>query len=273
MQNPSEEKKVSVNTHKRYQAWLSQADFDMQAAELSFRNGFFEWTTFQVQQAVEKGLKALIVYSGARPPKVHKLQVLIGIGNRVCPEFRDTKLSFRFIESFTFISRYPFLLPGENKAPHDLISEEDAQKVLDQGTDMMSKIHAIIKKKAHTDDYKLEYNEKFSEIQINARIESIIQELNTGFDIEKIILFGRYARHKEVSVLSTMDILIIANTDLPFVARIKKARSLTKGGFPIIEPLIYTPHEFKIMTEEVGESFFENAIAEGKVIYEKGVSN
>ena len=94
---------------------------------------------------------------------------------------------------------------------------------------------------------------------------ALIQE----FSPEKIIVFGSYARDPLPSKLSTIDILVIAETDMAFTERIIKAREVTKGGIPSIEPLIYTSEEFKIMTSVEGESFFESALEEGRVIFEK----
>lgn len=130
---------------ERYKVWLKQADFDYRAAKVSKENGFYEWACFQSEQAVEKALKAVLVKAGWRPPKMHRLAVLMSYCNRANKEFKRTKFEFRDLEAFTFVSRYPFLIPGENLSPHEFISLKDAQKCISQAKDFLKKIHSLLK--------------------------------------------------------------------------------------------------------------------------------
>lgn len=257
------------DNYSRHLVWYKQSQHDYEAALLSIENGFNEWASFQAVQSVEKALKAVIVYAGINPPRIHKLQTLIGISNRICTEFRNTKFEFRYLESFTFISRYPFLLPGKNETPHELISRREAQRALDQAKDMLSKISVILQHPAMDEKPAVAYDEVFTQEDITNRAKDVVSMLVEAFQPEKIILFGRFAREQNVSKLSTMDILVIANTDLSFIDRIHKARNATKSGHPIVETLVYTPREFELMTKEVGEGFLEDALREGKVLYER----
>lgn len=124
--------------------WLNQAYFDMRAAELSYENHFYEWTCFQSEQCVEKCLKAVLVNHGYRPPKIHSISILMSISNKINPKFRDTKFIFRQIESFTFVSRYPFLIPGENTSPHEYITQEDAKTCIDEAKELLWKIKELL---------------------------------------------------------------------------------------------------------------------------------
>jgi hypothetical protein len=83
---------------------------------------------------------------------------------------------------------------------------------------------------------------------------------------EKIILFGSYARGEDDDH-GTMDFLIIAKTKLKFFERIKKVLEACSGGFPSVEPLVYTPQEFDRLLKQ-GEGFLEDAVEEGIIIYE-----
>lgn len=253
----------------RHIVWFRQGEFDLQASKLSLDEGFYEWSTFQAVQAVEKSLKAVIVYAGANPPRIHKLQTLMGICNRICPEFKQTKFQFRFLESFTFVSRYPFLLPGRTKTPHEIITKPEAERAYRQAQEFLQKISVILSHPMEQQEMLLNYDEIFTKEEIENRLELIKERLIVAFDPEKIILFGRFARDEQVSRLSTMDILIIANTEDSFIQRIFKARKSTKEGAPIIEPLVYTQEEFSLMVDDEGESFLETALKEGRVIYEK----
>ena len=253
---------------ERFKVWLGQAQYDLDAARLSLEHHFHEWATYQAVQGVEKALKAVLVHAGWTPPRIHKLQVLIGMANNANNEFRMTKFDFRHLESFTFISRYPFLLPGFNQSPHQQISYEDANKAFGQAEDLVNKIFVILKHPAQEPKAAEKEDISFSEAEVGKRIEQIKQVLVREFTPEKIILFGSFARGEKAQQISTLDVMVIAESDLPFIERIVKARTATKGALPVIEPLVYTPKEFRIM-EEGGESFLESALKEGKVIYDK----
>lgn len=101
------------------------------------------------------------------------------------------------------------------------------------------------------------------------RLNDCVQHLVHIFAPEKIILFGSFARGEiKPKQSGTMDIMVIAETDLRFFDRIKKALESCKGGDPPIEPLIYTPSEFDMLLSQ-GEGFIEDALEEGVVLYDK----
>jgi hypothetical protein len=186
-------------------------------------------------------------------------------------KFRNTKFNFKHIESFTFISRYPFLIPDKNKTPHELITEGDANKAIAEASENLVKIAVILKNPSGEVNFipTIEEGEVYSAEQIQLRIEEIKKILVKEFKPETIILIGRFARDFNKPTAGTMDILIIADTKEKFIERIYHARQATKGGFPILEPLVYTPSEIKILREE-GEAFLQSAFNEGKLIYQKG---
>jgi len=128
----------------RHLVWFEQAKYDLEAAEVSKQNQFYEWACFQSEQAVEKGLKGVLVQAGWRPPKMHKLAVLMSYCNKSNAQFRKTKFEFRDLEVFTFIARYPFLLPGENSSPHKFITLEDAEKCINQARIFLRKILKLL---------------------------------------------------------------------------------------------------------------------------------
>lgn len=254
---------------RRYEIWLKQAEYDIAAAYESFKNGFYEWTSYQAQQAVEKSMKAVIIHGGYIPPKVHKLSILIGYCNNVNPHFKSTKFDFRHLDSFTFVSRYPFLIPGQHLTPHEQIKKSDAENLIEQASEFVKKVKFILDKDTAYDERISEaYEYKSQKINLSRRIENVRNNILRVYEPEKIILFGKYARDPYTQEESTLDVLIVTQTDEPFFDRIKKVREATKGGYPTVEPLVYTPQEYKYMIEEEGEGFLETAIEEGKVIYD-----
>ena len=262
----------SLNLKDRYLTWLKQSKYDLAAAFLSLENEYFEWAVYQAEQAVEKALKSVIVHAGQRPPKIHKLGILFGFCNQINTEFKNTKFNFKHIEAFTFISRYPFLIPDGNKTPHELITESDAGKSLSEASEIILSITRILKVPRVTPEStkELEYKTKFYTFEeIKTRIEKIKEQLTKDFDPSKIIVFGRYARDYGRPTPGTMDILIITECkDCSFIERIYKAREATRGFEPIIEPLVYTPEEIQLLQDK-DEAFLKSALQEGKVIYSK----
>lgn len=103
--------------------------------------------------------------------------------------------------------------------------------------------------------------------QLTERIDDCVDKLKNAFRPEKIILFGSFARG-EIRERGTLDLLIISETDLRFFNRIKKALEACKGGFPSIEPIVYTPKEFDLLLSQ-GEGFLEDALEEGVVLYDR----
>lgn len=130
--------------HIRYKVWLEQAAFDIDAAKVSKENDFYEWTTFQCQQSAEKSLKAVLVHSGWKAPRIHKLAVLYSMCRRANEKFRNLFIEYRDLEAFTFLARYPFLVPGENASPHNFITKEDAEQCLAQSQAIYAKIHRLL---------------------------------------------------------------------------------------------------------------------------------
>lgn len=84
------------------------------------------------------------------------------------------------------------------------------------------------------------------------------QKLKTLFPIEKIYLYGSLARG-ETHEGSDIDLIIVGNFKERFFERIGLILELTE--LPI-EPLVYTPWEFKALQEE-GNPLIEEALRTG----------
>ncbi|MCX8035179.1 MAG: HEPN domain-containing protein [Candidatus Dojkabacteria bacterium] len=128
----------------RYKVWMEQATFDLAAAHISLNNSFFEWSCFQSQQAAEKALKALIAYHGKSVPKVHKLGVLVGMIKSFEYRLRGIHIDISELQSYTFITRYPFLIPGEAKTPHKYIKKEEAEICIKKATIILNLIQGLL---------------------------------------------------------------------------------------------------------------------------------
>ncbi len=84
---------------------------------------------------------------------------------------------------------------------------------------------------------------------------------------QQVILFGSFARG-DYHALSDMDLLIVKETETPFIERIGQVLALFDWHDALpIEPLVYTPDELAHM-RQVGNPFIERVLVEGIVIYE-----
>ena len=98
-------------------------------------------------------------------------------------------------------------------------------------------------------------------------IDEIVQCL-MAYQPEKIILFGSAARG-DTDEYSDVDLIVIKDTDQRFVQRlVETARLISRNISVNVDVLVYTPAELSAMLEE-GRPFIEQALKEGKVLYEK----
>ena len=83
----------------------------------------------------------------------------------------------------------------------------------------------------------------------------------------KIILFGSLAAG-QIGEWSDLDLVVVAETDKPFLDRVKEAMLLLRPQVGA-DILVYTLEEFKHLCKE--RPFFHTEILEkGKVLYERG---
>ncbi len=98
-------------------------------------------------------------------------------------------------------------------------------------------------------------------------IEFISKRMRELFDVRKILLFGSRANGAGRPD-SDFDVLVIVESDLPFMARQGVAiKALGRRKFAV-DLLVYTPAEFKNAVAMPGSALFW-ADREGQVIYAK----
>lgn len=96
-------------------------------------------------------------------------------------------------------------------------------------------------------------------------ITRVVQGL-MAYDPERIILFGSAARG-EADEDSDLDLIVIKKTDQRFLRRLVEVSSFLPLDLRI-DVFVYTPQEFQAMVEE-GNPFIEEALKDGKLVYEK----
>ena len=98
-------------------------------------------------------------------------------------------------------------------------------------------------------------------------LEEIVDRIVERFDPEKIILFGSYA-HDEATEQSDVDLLIVAETDLPLRERFPVVRRLL-ADYPTSFDVIWkTPEEYYRWRNVVNHIVYF-AERYGKVLYEQ----
>ena len=102
--------------------------------------------------------------------------------------------------------------------------------------------------------------------QTQKQLDTIVQEIVTNFQPEKIILFGSAARG-HMTYDSDIDLLLIKKTTDRPADRLRRAwYSLTNWDAPI-DFLVYTPEEFHKARQEQSV-LIADILREGKTLYE-----
>ncbi len=91
-----------------------------------------------------------------------------------------------------------------------------------------------------------------------------------AYQPEKIILFGSMARG-DADEYSDIDLIVIKDTEERFVRRLVEITAFIPLDIGV-DVLVYTPKELENMQAE-GNPFIEQALKEGKVLYEKPPGN
>lgn len=103
-------------------------------------------------------------------------------------------------------------------------------------------------------------NQLFSEL---ARITVILQNDPA---VKKVLLFGSLAEGR-VGMKSDLDLLIIQDTDKPFLLRsVELMESLSPEI--AVDLLVYTPKEFRDMQKKPSP-FLREILKNGRIVYEK----
>jgi len=103
-----------------------------------------------------------------------------------------------------------------------------------------------------------------------AQGDIIIESLNRFFknkaNVEKVLLFGSYARNAQTK-RSDIDIIIITETNKRFFDRYDDFNDIYNIINSQCDMLMYTPSEWESIRER---KFFKNILKEAKEIYVKG---
>jgi len=90
-----------------YEEWLKRARSSLELAKASDNKlVFYEDLCFQAQQAIEKGIKGLLIYYGVEPEKTHNLSILL-LALEKYVEIDDEIKDVLKLQNFAVQTRYP----------------------------------------------------------------------------------------------------------------------------------------------------------------------
>jgi HEPN domain-containing protein len=109
------------------QQWLRKAQEDLAVARRAIADDLSEPGCFHCQQAVEKLLKAYLVWNESAPPRVHDLALLLDGCEKLDPAFRDKRDEWEWLTGYAIIARYPSEVPppDQPEARRALAAAED----------------------------------------------------------------------------------------------------------------------------------------------------
>ena len=100
---------------------------------------------------------------------------------------------------------------------------------------------------------------------VNARVRQAVDDLKR-YGAETVILFGSAARG-DMDEYSDLDFIVVKPTTMSFVARLADVVRQCPN-VRCADVIVYTPEEFRRM-REAENPFLEQAMSEGKILYEK----
>jgi uncharacterized protein len=99
------------------------------------------------------------------------------------------------------------------------------------------------------------------------KISEIVEKITSGYNPDKIILFGSYAVGNP-NENSDLDLFVIKDSDLPRPQRTIQVRKMLYGSMIPIDLIVYTPKEIE-ESKENRFSFVYAVLNTGKTLYEK----
>ncbi len=97
---------------------------------------------------------------------------------------------------------------------------------------------------------------------LERELESIVAQLRAIKDVQRVILFGSWARNRR-DLGSDLDLIVVMDSALDFVSRSVDVAKQLHTGAPL-DLLVYTPGEVARMAKR---PFLRQALQEGVVLY------
>jgi len=119
--------------------WIERGRHDLDAAKILFaEQEHFDIILFHIHQAVEKYLKAFLIYYGWNLRKIHDIETLITEALDFKSELKEYLDFSRELTAYYYEGRYP---PG----PTTPYSKEEVEKALETAEDIIKKLEREMK--------------------------------------------------------------------------------------------------------------------------------
>jgi HEPN domain-containing protein len=119
--------------------WIKKAKKDLERVEKRLKDSDFEDAAFHLQQALEKYLKAYLLFKGWRLKRIHDLEELLDEAIKYNPKFESFRKTCQKVTSYYLIDRYPFV----TEAP----PSKEIQKSLKEAEKLVTLISTDMKNK------------------------------------------------------------------------------------------------------------------------------
>jgi HEPN domain-containing protein len=103
------QKNKQENLRKLAGEWFFKAREDELSAKaiLDSKEGAASTVCFLSQQMADKDLKGYLVFKGKRFPKIHELDKLVKLCQKIDPEFKTLEEQAKYLTEFYISTRYP----------------------------------------------------------------------------------------------------------------------------------------------------------------------
>ncbi|MDR2718130.1 MAG: HEPN domain-containing protein [Treponema sp.] len=92
---------------ERYESWIERAKSSLEISKIAVNdNVYYEDLCYQSQQAVEKGLKGLLIYYGVEPEFTHSIGILLDELEKFITIPKNIKETIN-LTKYAVITRYP----------------------------------------------------------------------------------------------------------------------------------------------------------------------
>lgn len=114
--------------------WLFFAETDLKSAKILLAEDVYFEVGFHAQQVVEKCLKAVLVSTGQRVPKIHSLPALLEKVSSTNNNFSSFEEAVKFLDPFYVSTRYPDV--SEESLEERMPTQEEAKQAVKYAEDI-----------------------------------------------------------------------------------------------------------------------------------------
>ncbi|MGQ4873139.1 MAG: HEPN domain-containing protein [Promethearchaeota archaeon] len=128
---------------ENYKIWLEEAEWDLENAEILYKNKRYNTAVFHAQQASEKAVKALLASQNINGWGHSIVNLLSKYHKEFNREIENIIKFAMFLDKHYILTRYPDALPGI--APHNAYNKEEAEVSINQAKKIIDFVKKEIK--------------------------------------------------------------------------------------------------------------------------------